>query len=58
MTPPGETAPSPAELFERVQANDVEGVRRALAASKGLVAARDGALGSTPLHFAANGGLL
>ncbi len=47
---------SAGEFIERVIDNDVEGVRRALAESPSLVAARDRLIGSTPLHFGAHRG--
>jgi ankyrin repeat protein len=47
---------SAGEFIERVIDNDVEAVRRALAESPSLVAARDRLIGSTPLHFAAHRG--
>jgi len=47
---------SSGEFFERVVDNDLEVVRRGLAESPSLVAARDRLLGSTPLHYAAHRG--
>ncbi|HWM87636.1 MAG TPA: ankyrin repeat domain-containing protein, partial [Kofleriaceae bacterium] len=49
---------SAGEFIERVIENDVEAVRRALAESPSLVAARDRLIGSTPLHFAAHRGFI
>ena len=43
-------------IFERIQANDLAGVRAILVQDPGAVHANDRALGSTPLHFAAHRG--